>query len=1765
MIQEKLNMQKSFYNFLIDNILSDFFKKHPAKKGDHYSIIIENSDNRSRFIEAINVSSHTKPLIVENIYIGEKPADVLDRYETVEFDADDNGASVPFIIADIDSGKEYLPTIRNAVNANRPYSSYATLFILSDYSVVETLATAAVNLEDEGQPFNANEISRYISNWVKNQSGLSANEYKYLNTYLNRLSAQITEDNSDLFDFENVMDVLSTDTIKNLFNKLSYFNDNDIYSVLGVQDIDKRIEENAKYFDIISSTMSNLDEDAREEDLLKFFEPKLVQKIIKDPEKWQEIDFSVIRESANAKKAKSTLIVEKIIFYTKDGQELKPGDYVGRMPEQKRKTKNTYIVCREDCLIKVKIVFNKSVKDLIKKAPKDRKVFDRSLQFDLEDRVESVEVGKDSNIHELVFTKISASKAIFTDFVEYMKVKSNGEVVVNIPDREEIKLGIGSISIETGSEIEWIPDYNMIFRLASAKDGKLEQSIIFSDKKVKFKINFDNNKIAPKTPFELFEIIWKGGLSFKDAKRFNTYSVITNGEIEISTTKEFRSLLNIEAQLIQEKVFALYQDCDEEYKSLEIKLPENVKASLLDIYEYYRNKESIPSLTYLDDEIKDLYRKYLDNVYSVINTIEDGGYLKEEELGLTKLGVVITKDNVLLSPFHPVLISFILDFSINFDIIDYQSNVLRLVSPQYLMPYISVNDSRMAPCIDDFTDKLKTWLVYEPIGKNSHDRAFNITSKSVSNKLKSFISQFEYLFSDEYCPILINTFGTTDDTNILKGIIEFIISQLKGNKNQIVQRIEIHEYVDDLLKETFFEKLNRLNSDDAIKQCLEDISIKTTDKDYYTAHELIRCIFSKISFYKHRINSDYSNIQYSHITFFQMSTGKEIVKPRMSDLRSELSMNGLISIPSTNNNKSRYQIGFGTKGELRDNYISRTAKAMNGLYANEEKEGKAHPFIKGICLAKDYAFDKYDLLKVIYQFSNWVTFLNPEVDLEFFYKQDLYIVHYTDQYTINAKYDSITVTKHIDRYKSLLLNAFDYCGSTDTEGIDKVSNVLLDYFNCLNGQWLLNISKQTDFQVREKLSIVATVLAMKTFLGRNEGVIWVPISLDEILRVTGAIGLPKDYIFTKDALKANGKPISDDLLMMGVDVSETKPKVYIYPIEIKFSQDNIHSEKGGVQVSNTYKLFAERLYGKENFVKNVYRVFFASQLLTNLDKMKANEMVKEEVFQKVEVIRTKLLNAEFDLEIGLPIKQMGGAALVTFNIHPDSVETEIVENVPICHINIHTPNCLKLLENQADDLNDLLMDKIYANEDYLVALKEFHKMIHTELSDSYIEVEHDEEDITAAIEVENKTTETLQLDQNLEDENDLTKDKYPEIPEIENNEATSKESVAAISHKPMMGVTILVGNNKYGNSPIYFYPNNTKYVSHPNLGIIGTMGTGKTQFARSVIAQFSKESVNNVNNTPIGMLVFDYKGDYNDSEFLGNVGGHCYKANYPFNPLKLCITEDMKYMNLPSITANRVADSISKAFGLGNVQTSTILDAILNAYEEVGITRDSSTWTCPAPTMQRVVDKYLEGDVKRDTVYSVFRMLQDYQIFTSDTNNCVTMFEWLKSVQVIDLTLYEDNIKKLIVSLILDVFYAEMKQLKASDQKDGFRELRTIILVDEAHQFMKMKFNSLRKIISEGRMFGVGMILSTQGISDFRTDEDYSSFIKSWVVHNVTNPTKADMSAIFGASDPNIERYMSYITNAVTFQSITKLGNQINYIEDMPYFKLVNIDQRFKE
>ena len=276
--------------------------------------------------------------------------------------------------------------------------------------------------------------------------------------------------------------------------------------------------------------------------------------------------------------------------------------------------------------------------------------------------------------------------------------------------------------------------------------------------------------------------------------------------------------------------------------------------------------------------------------------------------------------------------------------------------------------------------------------------------------------------------------------------------------------------------------------------------------------------------------------------------------------------------------------------------------------------------VKPFCADLDVKFNKSDLLQSIYENANWVTFINPEVDINFFYKQNLYVVHYTDQYTINAKYDSITVTKHVDQYENMLRKSYEKYALSE-EKFQHFNETMMNYFNCLNGSWMLDIVKKSEDQIREKMSIVAASIAMLRFMRRNKNVHWIPVSLEEILRVTGSIGLPQDYIFTKKTLGIKGA-LSDDLLMIGLDATDEKDlKLYLYPVEVKFSKNSSMADKAGKQVSQTFIQLKAHLFGDTNFTKNIYRTFFASQFLTNAEKLNANNLLSDEEYLEIERFR----------------------------------------------------------------------------------------------------------------------------------------------------------------------------------------------------------------------------------------------------------------------------------------------------------------------------------------------------------------------------------------------------------------------------------------------------------------------------------------------------------------------------------------------------------------
>ena len=111
----------------------------------------------------------------------------------------------------------------------------------------------------------------------------------------------------------------------------------------------------------------------------------------------------------------------------------------------------------------------------------------------------------------------------------------------------------------------------------------------------------------------------------------------------------------------------------------------------------------------------------------------------------------------------------------------------------------------------------------------------------------------------------------------------------------------------------------------------------------------------------------------------------------------------------------------------------------------------------------------------------------------------------------------------------------------------------------------------------------------------------------------------------------------------------------------------------------------------------------------------------------------------------------------------------------------------------------------------------------------------------------------------------------------------------------------------------------------------------------------------------MGILIFDYKGDYNESkhDFIDATNATILKPyQLPFNPLSLTKSKVFKPL-LPIHTANAFKDTISKVYGLGPKQQDTLFQCIIETYAICGIqAANPSSWDNEAPTFEQVYQTY---------------------------------------------------------------------------------------------------------------------------------------------------------------------------------------------------------------
>jgi hypothetical protein len=369
------------------------------------------------------------------------------------------------------------------------------------------------------------------------------------------------------------------------------------------------------------------------------------------------------------------------------------------------------------------------------------------------------------------------------------------------------------------------------------------------------------------------------------------------------------------------------------------------------------------------------------------------------------------------------------------------------------------------------------------------------------------------------------------------------------------------------------------------------------------------------------------------------------------------------------------------------------------------------------------------------------------------------------------------------------------------------------------------------------------------------------------------------------------------------------------------------------------------------------------------------------------------------------------------------------------------------------------------------------------------------------------------------------------------------------------GVVLSVGRTTDGFRPRDLSLNlSDTSLNQLNMGVVGDLGTGKTQLLKSLIMQISTSARENRGIKP-RFLIFDYKRDYSSDEFVAATGARVVRPHKL--PLNLFDTSTLGEATAPWLDRFRFfADVLDKIYsGIGPVQRDKLKRAVKSAYEATG--------SGPPPTLYDVHAALLDG--KSDSPMAIIDDLVDMEVFASSASETQTFDQFLDGVVVISLDMLgqDDRSKNMLVAVMLNMFYENMLRTPKRPFLGNDPQLRAIdsyLLVDEADNIMRYEFDVLRKLLLQGREFGTGVILASQYLRHFKVNAtDYREPLLTWFVHKVPNITPAELSALglVGTAAEMAQRVKSLPNHHCLYKSFDVDGE---VIRGLPFFELVQQD-----
>ena len=1662
-----LNMSDQFYNYLTSKLF-DYFKDNNLVAGDKFYIQFDEDSQIINFYNSIKEYGEKHSSLRDFAFKHEKG----DEFTTFSIDCD----GIDLVIVESTTiSEDYLVTLRNQVSAQKgPWQNTALLIIYDEAK--DSIFNGMGNLATEGMPLNINYISENLEDEISNSKNLGKDGKQIIRFTLNNLKEDIFQ--TTIWDYKNILAIIKSEEITpEDLRELRLFPDKNLGN-FNAPKMQSRLKENFALFDEIASCRrySEVVKDC----LKKKYSDAGVRKLIS--EDWYLTDYKDIKDYRKKGTPNPLNYEENHEKVTNEGLKYweKP---LSSSPSGMRKRQIIIFNDKKIDTVSFELVFDQTTKKefLSRDAEKFVKTSGKKLKVEFNVSTDeptfkqiSYKHNKQNNSHYVFnLLVLNASMDIFDSIKSRYNLdyKKKLLTIINDEDSNEVIFGVGENKIEREINDEnkkvvlYDEDSIVISEESPAfEEGFLRFDLVYHENDIPIKIVEKSKKPVPVKS----SVIWNLKRQNRENFTFNGTKA-TQGVNSVYLEDKFKEYLDFESQIINDNIFYGIKEIDGTIKKQDVEYSSELAEAYNAIFDYYKTfddtpEDNLPSLVYLNDELKVLYENFLEVFNREISEIKEKDILADFKYkkDLIKLGRIDDDKRIMYSSLSPINIAYQLEVANQCSDDELANNLAERLVPNNLIPYIFSDSNELYRPI--FQEHVHEWLIYEKSEDVSIGTTNAFISNVVSEKLNQFVKHFDYLFEvNNNSPLKINLINIVDDIEVVKGVFGFIRDRLPDKvKTKDVIPVEINIYND--TDKSSFETLFNCNSKDDVSNIF-GIKIKS---EVYDEIDILHAVQNNIKYYHKSMKEDF---EYAHISFYKITADIDPVSDIMDKMETGLSLNGLISSVASTTKHSDYRTGFGIKNVLdTEDTLVKSAIHINELIENSKNHGK-NAYSKGRAIFTSITLDDENIDK-LYKNSHWITFIEPTFGIEYFdTSNDVIIIHYSDQYTSSNKYDTITVTYESTQYKQAIKRFLE---EKKIHLEDNELNGVIRMFNSINGEWLLKIVSSSGEFDREKLSLISAAKYGLALLD-NKDIIWIPISLEEILRIAKNLKLDKAKGLISAFVKQGS--YSDDLLFIGLKITdEENLEIVYYPIEVKIGlNDSSVIKKGKSQINSTHELLHNLLKGDSSkFINKFFRNFFIQLFLSNQQKLLVNEIWDEKDLARIEKFKPQLLNDEYQISRDLE-GIIGKGSLVSFKTEchfPSITKTDGIQIIEITE-----DFAYKTLSKSVQELYTEIQsgETEFPLEDLLsqVDLNEIehipYEVLEDDGSDNIDDGSDDEGvDDSDLEDFDEGFGEDGIDDSDLEDFDDESDDGSVDDSDLDDgtSEEVTPQSTSTFSYSKLKDVRGLIGTAEGSAHEIYWEFGDPD-INNRHMLIEGASGYGKSYFIQKMLKELS--------NQGIPSIIVDYTNGFKKSklepEFSesleGRIEQHKVMFNkFPLNPFKKYLVEDDDEF-VPEFdynVAGRFKNIISTVYNFGDQQQMAIYNAVISGLSKYGDEMD--------------LTKFKEELIKQDTPHATSTLSKltqflDINPFKTDDFDWSCLDKMDGTVRIIQLSGLSKDIQMVITEFILlDLWNYKVN---VGDEQHPF-----IVVLDEAQNLDFSKESSSYNILKEGRKFGWSGWFATQ-------------------------------------------------------------------------------------